>query len=148
MKKYFKIIFLIIWIIFIFYNSLQNGVKSNEASGTFVNLIYNLFNSLKININVNTLSIIIRKSAHVIEFLILGILIYINLKDNIKDKYFYLYLILLPIVIAILDESIQTFIDGRSGNFIDVLIDSFGSILGIYIIILITKLLNKKKKIT
>lgn len=148
MKKYFKIIFLIIWIIFIFYNSLQNGVKSNEASGTFVNLIYNLFNSLKININVNTLSIIIRKSAHVIEFLILGILIYINLKDNIKGKYFYLYLILLPIVIAILDESIQTFIDGRSGNFIDVLIDSFGSMLGIYIIILITKLLNKKKKIT
>ena len=58
--------------------------------------------------------------------------------------------IIIPIVVAFVyacsDEFHQLFIDGRSSEFTDVLIDTCGAILGVLIINLIFKIIKKKNK--
>ena len=82
----------------------------------------------------------VRKTAHITEYFILFILIYINIKEY-KIKDIYKVSIILSILYAIFDEFHQLFINERSGKVTDVLIDSVGVIIG-YLFI---KFINKRK---
>ena len=65
----------ILWMAFIFYMSSMPGTESTEQSDFLVNLI----GMLGVNINGNvgeTISFIVRKAAHITEYVILAILIY------------------------------------------------------------------------
>ena len=77
---------------------------------------------------------IVRKSAHFLEYLILGILM-INVVKNYKDinNCLFFMSLLFCIMYAISDEVHQLFIPGRSCEILDVLIDSTGSLIGIFI---------------
>ena len=134
MKKIIKIILLILWLIFIFYMSNQTGSASNKYSDVFVNSSSKIF-----NIDLHTLTVIIRKTAHILEYLVLFILIYINIKEC-KIKRVYSLSILLSVLCSILDEIHQLFIFERSGSVLDVFIDLIGILFG-YILI---KLINRK----
>ena len=135
MKKYINLILLIIWLIFIFVMSHFDADISSSQSGSIVEFIANIFNIKYIEI----LSLIIRKLAHITEYFILGILTINCLKDY-KIKNLYISSILFCIIYACSDEFHQLFISGRSGTIIDVLIDSIGIILGIFIYKLFKKL--------
>lgn len=135
MKKYINLILLIIWLIFIFVMSHFDADISSSQSGSIVEFIANIFNIKYIEI----LSLIIRKLAHITEYFILGILTINCLKDY-KINYLYVSSILFCIIYACSDEFHQLFISGRSGTIIDVLIDSIGIILGIFIYKLFKKL--------
>ena len=135
MKKYINLILLLIWLIFIFVMSHFDADTSSSQSGSIVEVIANIFN-IK---NIEILSLIIRKLAHITEYFILGILTINCLKDY-KIKYLYISSILFCIIYACSDEFHQLFISGRSGTIIDVLIDSIGIILGIFIYKLFKKL--------
>lgn len=125
MKKVFNITILILWMIFIFYMSSFKAVESDTQSGFIVNIISNIFN---IN-NIDLITLIVRKSAHMIEYLILGILMLNCLKDySIKNVL--LVSIMLCILYSTCDEIHQLFIDGRSGEILDILIDSIGIVIG------------------
>lgn len=123
--------------VIIFTMSSFNSIESANQSNYIVNIISNVLN---IN-NIELLNLIIRKLAHYIEYLILGILV-INMfiKNNIPQSY--LISIIFCIIYATSDEIHQLFVPGRACQIKDILIDSIGSITGIYLY----KLISKRKK--
>ena len=136
MKKQLSIILVLIWMIIIFIMSSFNATDSANQSNFIVNIISNILNIE----NVRLLSLIIRKLAHFTEYLILGTLV-INMFTKNNAKKTYLLSILLCIIYAISDEIHQIFVPGRACQIKDILIDSVGSITGIYLF----KLLKKRK---
>lgn len=136
MKKQLSIILVLIWMIIIFIMSSFNAEDSANQSNFIVNIISNILNIE----NVRLLSLIIRKLAHFTEYLILGFLT-INMlnKNDISKKY--LISILICLIYATSDEIHQIFVPGRACQIKDILIDSVGSITGIYLF----KLLKKRK---
>lgn len=119
----------------IFLMSSFDATESANQSNFIVNIITDIF---KIE-NIELLSLIIRKLAHFTEYLILGFLT-INMlnKNDISKKY--LISILICIIYATSDEIHQIFVPGRACQIRDVLIDSIGSITGVYLY----KLINTK----
>lgn len=86
----------------------------------------------------------VRKLAHFTIYLILGILVYLYIKEfNISNKF--IVSLLICIIYALTDEIHQLFIVGRSGNIKDVCIDSLGSMIGIFIIKKVGKIYEKNK---
>lgn len=134
-NKKFSLLLLIIWMILIFVMSSFNADISSNQSGMIVNFISKIFN---IN-NMELLSLIIRKMAHFLEYFILGILM-LNVIINYNKKIYLSYIF--SILYACLDEVHQLFVNGRSGQITDVLIDSTGIILGI----LLYRIIRYKKK--
>ena len=137
MKNKPSTVLVAIWMIIIFIMSSFNSVESSNQSNFIVDIIANIF---KIE-NIELLSFIIRKIAHYTEYLILGLLV-INMyiKNNINNLY--LISIIFCIIYAISDEIHQFLIPGRACQIKDILIDSIGSITGIYLY----KLISKRKK--
>ena len=135
MKKKYKLILVIIWMIFIFIMSVFDSNESANQSNLFVNFISKLFDIT----NIQMLSFIVRKLAHFTEYLILGILVS-NWLSNYNSR---LYLnIIICAIYAISDEVHQLFVPGRSCEVRDMLIDIFGAIAGI----LLFTILSKKNK--
>lgn len=110
--------------LFIFLMSQTNGNDSSSQSNFIVDIIIKI-----INIDHDTLSLIVRKCAHFTEYTILAFLIYYGLaKNQVNNKSILLYTVLITFAYACSDEFHQLFINGRSGQFKDVLIDTSGVI--------------------
>ena len=126
MKKKCSVILVILWMLFIFVMSSFNAGVSSNQSGKIVNFIATLFNIH----NVRMLSHIVRKSAHFIEYFILGLCV-----ANMFSKFHKLiYLgIIICFLYAVSDELHQLFVLGRSCQIIDILIDIVGATLAIVI---------------
>lgn len=135
-KKIYSILLVILWMILIFIMSSFNSIESGNQSNFIVNIISNILN-IK---NVDTLSFIIRKSAHFTEYFVLGLLVY-NLINNCHYKSY--IGILICIIYALSDEIHQIFVPGRAFKIMDILIDSTGSITGLY---LLKYFIQKKSK--
>ena len=103
-----------------------NSTESSNQSGFIVNIISSIFH---IN-NIELLSLIIRKLAHFTEYFILGLLVYNMIYSYNKKAYIS---IVICILYAISDEIHQIFVEGRSAEVLDVIIDTAGSSLGILI---------------
>ena len=130
-KKVINVILVIMWMIVIFYLSNQNSTETTNTT----NIIYKLF---RISTNSDVVFILIRKLAHISEYLILGFLL-CNMFNSFNVKNIFIYTILICIIYSCLDELHQLFINGRNCQFIDCLIDLLGTIIGI----LFYKLKNK-----
>ena len=156
MKKSIFIVLLVLWMGFIFSMSCENAEESSNTSGQTIKVVLSTVpefekqpEEVKVNI-IEELQFIVRKSAHFIGYMILGILAsgLILYYGNINKKYLLAFLIC--VIYAISDEIHQLFVPGRAGQVRDVLIDSAGSLLGIIIVMAFEKLLikfNKKHKI-
>ncbi len=103
-----------------------NASESGSQSNIIVNLILRF---IKID-NISLLSVIVRKTAHFIEYFVLGILSLNCIKNYTKNKIVIMSLIFC-IICASLDEFHQVFVPGRAGALKDVLIDSLGALSGI-----------------
>ncbi len=131
-KNKISLLLVILWMIFIFVMSSFDATSSSNQSNFIVDIITSIINIKDIGL----LSLIIRKLAHFIEYFILGILV-INFITRYDKKI--IIAILLCIIYATSDEIHQIFVPGRSCQIIDIMIDSLGSIMGIYLYKLITK---------
>ena len=136
MRKFFKLLLVIIWLVIIFLFSNQSGVDSSNLTKGFLEKFLWFINN-------DTVFFIIRKLAHFFEYFILGILIY-NFLLEYKIKKIVLISILLCAAFASFDELHQLFIAGRSSKIWDVLIDTSGSCFGT---LLINLWKNKKDSI-
>lgn len=86
----------------------------------------------------------LRKCMHVSVYLILALLLLNGLgQSNIIGIKKYVFCIIICFLYAITDEYHQTFIDGRTGEYLDVLIDSFGCMIGC----IVFKLIKYKKTV-
>ena len=156
MKKTIFAVLLVLWMGFIFSMSCENAEKSSNTSGQTIRVVLSAVpefekqpEEVKVII-IEKLQFIVRKSAHFIGYMILGILAsgLILQYENINKKYPLAFLIC--VIYAISDEIHQLFVPGRSGQVRDVLIDSAGSLLGIILVMAFVKILikfNKKHKI-
>lgn len=128
MKKYinYKLLIVITIMIIIFIFSHDSGSISTIKSNILVDGFYNILN---FNINRRLLTKIIRKSAHISLYALLGFSVSNYLIDF--NKKIYINSILFILIYSISDEVHQLFIPNRSGSIIDILIDLIGGIIGI-----------------
>ncbi|MFB3165499.1 VanZ family protein [Neobacillus sp. 179-J 1A1 HS] len=92
-------------------------------------------------VDVNELNLIVRKITHVIVFGILAILLY-----NSLSTYQLPYILswILTVLYAVSDEWHQSFMPGRVATYRDVLFDSLGAFIALFL----TYLISKKRKST
>ena len=94
----------------------------------------------------------VRKTAHFTEYMILGLFVLGTLypKQETKNKKSIIssgfIALLITAIYAGTDEFHQTFVPGRAGRLSDVLIDSSGALLGIFVVTLISLIRFKNKK--
>ncbi|ACD53838.1 VanZ family protein [Clostridium botulinum] len=132
-RKVVNWILLILWMIIIFAMSNQPAVVSDKQSGLVITTLTNL------GIDMNGIfgelaNFIVRKTAHFLEYMILGILILNVLEIHYTRQKIRLLGVLLVFLYASSDEIHQLFVQGREGAFRDVVIDTLGGTFGIFVI--------------
>lgn len=150
MKKIIKFILVLFWMSLIFYMSAQVANESSETTNIVIDVLYKIYcffirdNRIDILSFSNIVFVPVRKLAHFIEFAILGILVFINIKEYL-NKNTVIISIILSIIYATSDEVHQLFVPGRAFGIKDILIDSCGAIAGIFFIYLVLKRWIKKQ---
>ena len=161
MKK-LSLILCILWMGFIFYNSSESGLESNNKSKSIINQIlydndkdYGVKNILIMsggksettdyigdesgniayddyyNAYLQNINIILRKGAHLFEFLILAILVaWVMVSYEITGRRAVVYVLFIVLLYAVSDEFHQLFVPGRTARVEDILIDFIGGIIG------------------
>ncbi len=137
----------VLWLVLIFYLSSQPAEESNGLSKGVTKVIVETVEKIvdvKEDTNmVDGFNHLVRKYAHFMSYLILGILVNNALVvSNIKENTFK-YSLIFCILYAISDEFHQLFVPGRGAQIKDVIIDSSGAFFGIWLY----SILNKFKKV-
>ncbi len=133
------------WMAFIFYMSARPAVESSNMSegiGTWVARLlrpdYRDVPEEEWAAYVDVIHSVVRKVAHFTEYALLGILLAVDSwlwsKRRSKLGRILLYSWLLGTAYAVSDEIHQLFIEGRSGEIMDVLIDSGGCLVGVAVV--------------
>ena len=155
-------ILVLIWMITIFYlsnmDSDQSNTKSKETINVVVENTIDVTNNIGItnepttkdNINsiVNVLNKPLRKCIHATVYFVLVILVInaFNQMHLLTRVNTYLYSIIICFIYACTDEIHQLYVVGRTGQFIDVLIDTIGALLGCLVFYIGSKIINKNRK--
>lgn len=130
------------WMCVIFAFSAQEQEESSVVSETFTYRMVRSADSLfglnwddeKLHGIADAIEGYVRKAAHMTEFGILAVLLYIWLgKWEFTKPKTMLLAIFITALYAASDETHQLFVAGRSGRVTDVMIDSAGAILGVLI---------------
>lgn len=156
--KFFRILFpclLAGWMVFIFCMSSQEAEQSSETSGAIIErvmqTVYPDFEDLlqeERQEMIGSFQFAVRKTAHFCIYAVLGALSFLSFVtyESLKLK---LRLVLsagVCLLYSLSDEFHQTFVDGRSGELRDVLIDFCGVCLAILICSLITRFIKKQRR--
>lgn len=142
-KKMISWIMLIAWMGIIFFMSHQPGEVSSSQS----ELVLRIFSFLGIELNQyfgELATLVIRKTAHFSEYLILFLFAYNVSRFYFTTKKSRLYSIIFVFLYASTDEFHQYFIPGRNMAFKDVLIDTSGGVIG-YLIMKIVEIVKLNK---
>ncbi len=134
--------------IVIWYFSSQDGSASTEQSDFLLEGLYRLFPGLDRSF-AHALSVIIRKNGHLLEYTLLGLStgfsLYVSFGQMHAQRLFYTGLLLCWLYAAS-DEIHQLFVPGRSGQFTDTLIDLSGAAIGLVLIFLIRRSIQKRRR--
>jgi VanZ family protein len=139
-KKYLSWLYAVLWMCLIFWFSHQPASISSEMSGGILRGLVEFIGKI-ISVSegqVAMLHKLIRKLAHLSIYTVLGLLLYNALMATSNmSRYRYFELgkraFIIGMFYAMTDELHQLFVIGRSCEFRDVLIDSFGVLIGILI---------------
>lgn len=133
----------------IFYFSSQTAEASTVTSGgfveTFMQLITEKFGELNPEAYVrveNTVTFIVRKAAHFLEFAALGFFLMLHLRLYVK-KLPWLWSFGISVLYAASDEFHQHFVSERAPQLRDVFVDAFGAACGILGICLMLYIIGK-----
>lgn len=121
----------VVWLCVVWGHSIMSGDTSSAESFGIVSLLRPLFEACGLT-DVETMSFVVRKTAHFSEF---AILVALGLRMAVEwlgmcGKAIGVALAICVVAPAI-DEAIQLFIPGRAGMFRDVLIDMSGGLTGL-----------------
>lgn len=150
MRKIGASLLVLLWMMLIFTFSSANGEESSGLSDKVIETIaLNLTDVQKNSKEMDSIkekySFLIRKSAHFLVYFILGILVMNALYTFKVNRYMIIYASLICIIYAITDEFHQTFVNKRSGQISDVLLDSSASLIANYLFMRLVVLRNEKK---
>lgn len=128
-KRWIFAILCLFWMLVIFQFSASQGEESAGLSDRIAQALCQVLSFVPYN---DTTIFVIRKLAHFSEYAILGFLYYQWISTYaLSKKTSMLISVLLVIGYATTDEVHQLFVDGRSGQFKDVCIDSSGGLVGV-----------------
>lgn len=128
----------VLWLAFIFRNSLQTGEQSSAQSATIVDTVQKVAQAIAPESKIanatgksyDILHVFIRGFAHFVEFAILGALFcwcYFVYTLQLKR----LYLPILGIILVpVIDEYMQGFVAGRGSEWLDLAVDIGGGLAG------------------
>lgn len=153
--RYSAGILALVWMCVIFFFSAQT---EGESSAVSESLSYRMVSSTghffhwnldeeQLKEIADTIEYFVRKGAHMAEYSVLSILIFIWLglwEMTLLRKCMIAFLT--SAVYAASDEFHQLFVAGRAGRVSDVLIDSSGALLGVLIYILVYKLVQMLRR--
>ena len=125
-------VILIMVLIFIFSHqpANQSAALSSGITEIIIEMVENVIPNTQLDIR--SMNHLVRKNAHFFIYLLLGVLVMRALRKNGVDGIRGMgYAALICILYAISDEIHQLFVPGRSGEILDVIIDSVGAVIGI-----------------
>lgn len=152
-KKHLYTILTLVLMIFIFSQSALPANLSEKESAFIASLLMKI-----LRVDRENLSFIIRKSAHFIEYTFLGCSLILTVRAWLEDppaghrqilwSYRKMNIIAWGIgaLYAITDELHQSLVSGRSCELRDVMIDSAGVALGIFLCSTVLRMQRKKKQ--
>lgn len=134
----------VIYILFIYSNSLKPADLSSADSGHVLESLKNLFLSAGIESRWLT-EHIIRKAGHFAEYTLLGIILYqcVKLYEFGMERRLFIHG-MAGFLIPFIDETIQLFVTGRSGQISDVWLDCSGVATGTVIAALLFFIYEKE----
>lgn len=135
----------VVWIGFIFSNSIQPAQQSDGMSGPITQWLQSAATALFGNGDWVT-STLVRKTAHFVEYMGLGILLYQTARGFWGTRLrFVLSAAVAGLLTASVDETIQLFVEGRSGQLTDVALDFCGVLCGVWLLYGMLSLLRRNK---
>lgn len=132
-KKYIWLTIFLLYVLFIFSNSMKPADISSKDSGMALKLVSCFLESAGANSSWLT-EHILRKAAHFSEYTLFGILLSGCVKvwgfegKKCRSLYF-----TVGYIVPFCDETIQLFVKGRSGQISDVWLDCGGAAFGILV---------------
>ncbi|MCD4712873.1 MAG: VanZ family protein [Clostridiales bacterium] len=140
-NKYMRWLMVIVWMFVIFIMSHLNSVKSWYLTGEVLTVFqtgsvdtettYEEKMSSYNEDETADLMVYIRKLAHVVEYMILGILVYYALSGSYAIRKSAVGSMSVGWFYGYLDELHQLFVPGRTGSLSDVFLDGIGVTLGV-----------------
>lgn len=146
------------WMIVIFCFSAQPGEESADLSGGISHMFMSILNQVfalgwdesYVLEMAGVWDFPIRKLAHMTEFGILAVLIFVAIQyynkiNTVKKRYIFAWLG--AVCYAATDEFHQLFVQGRSGNLFDVCVDSFGITIALAIICFLRRIYGRIRQL-
>ena len=139
-----------LWMLVIFAFSANDGPSSNSKSKKItydvINIVEKKESETEKRKKVEIVHPTVRKIAHAFEYAILCILLVLSLKSSgVKTSRVYLLAIIGCMLYAISDEIHQLFVNGRSAEFRDAVIDTGGSAIGLILLEIVNNIKRKNK---
>lgn len=134
------------WVAVIWGHSLIQGPQSSLESGLVVSLVRPLFELAGIH-DLGLMTLVVRKLAHFSEYAILGVLehglFHARRVERGCPPFPAAYLVAL---VPVVDECLQLFVPGRSGQSTDVLIDLAGLVFGVAISWVVSRVRTRRRE--
>ncbi len=145
---------ILVWMAAIYLLSADDGaqseIKSTAAAGWTVLLtdfLDSFFHFQDPDAVKFIFHVAIRKAAHICEYAVLSMLICFFLQTYTASKpILYIPSVAIGALYALFDEYHQTFVPGRSGQLSDMLIDTCGAVLGVFVAALTLHVYKKYKR--
>lgn len=140
----------LLWMGLIFCLSAQVAEESARLSSGITQFIISIINRIfpKIHIDISSFGFAVRKLAHFLCYLVLGLLVLNALKNNgVHGNKRILLSAIICILYAASDEIHQLYVPGRGGQIRDVIIDFCGSASGFILERIIHKIRSGKKQV-
>ena len=139
MKKIIYLLLSLLIIAFIFGNSMMDATDSNSESRFLTAFVQNVLNWLGFHVPIGELHHAIRKCAHFTEYALEAFFVAKTLTAfRVRRQTWLAYALLIGLLTAVIDENIQLYSIGRSGQVTDVLLDFSGTIVGVVMAMLIS----------
>ena len=120
------------------------SISSKESEGV-LQFVYGFFKLF--GLERDSAGLVIRKVAHFTEFAAIGglLLSCAYCFDRRRPHRFYAYVLFAGLLAAVVDETIQLFVEGRAGMIVDVWIDLGGVVFGSLLMLGFYALYRRKK---
>ena len=139
----------ILYSLFILSFSLQSGEASGNLSGSFVVTITTFIAQMfpRLTIDIELWHSIIRKIAHIASYGLAGVLWTLSFQGYQKK---WIYILLIGLMLSVIGEVLQLFVQGRGPSIIDALAFNYGGYLlgGACCFIFIHKKMYKKNNVS
>ena len=137
MRKMVYLFLSLLTMCFIFGNSMMDAVDSNSESKIITTFVQYVLNWLGFHVPIAELHHVIRKCAQFSEFALESFLWAKALAAfGVGRQTWLAYALLLGLLTAVIDENIQLYSVGRSGQVTDILLDFSGTMAGVLMAII------------